>query len=290
MIATKITASDAIAPNGARALDEIGPCLPCALICSVVLHGRRPGSVTRPESRRPRPPSPCPWSSSEPAGRGPVPARSSRQRVASVSSSGSPSSRVASCTRAATLTGSPITPNSVSSPPPIVPTSTRPELIPIPIRQRSPKCDSTAASMSAAAASARSAWSGRGSGRRRRRAARLPAACSRGRRAPSGSARPRRRTRSGRRPPRARWSGRAKRREAADVDEQHRDHRPLGLDARRSSRRSPALRSHSETRARAASSPRRLPRSSAPSASRSTSSRSRAAKRSSVRAASYLRR
>ena len=46
----------------------------------------------------------------------------------------------------------------------MVPTSTSPELIPIPMRQRSPKWDSTEASMSSAAASARSAWSGQRSG------------------------------------------------------------------------------------------------------------------------------
>ena len=64
--------------------------------------------------------------------------------MASVTSSGSPSSRVASCTRAATFTGSPITPSSTKPPPPMVPTSTSPELTPIPMRQRSPKWDSTA--------------------------------------------------------------------------------------------------------------------------------------------------
>ena len=104
----------------------------------------------------------------------------------------------------------------------------------------------------------------------------------RARRAPSGSARPRRRTRSGTSTASRAVERSAKRREAADVDEEDRDHRPLGLDAR--AHQSTLRRAEPQaTRARAAGSRVTTARSSRSSAPRSTSSRSRAPKRSSVR-------
>ena len=67
-----------------------------------------------------------------PRGTSSFPSSDRKQRVASVSSTTSPVSLVRLPTRAATLTGSPITANSSLPPPPTEPTTTEPELTPIP--------------------------------------------------------------------------------------------------------------------------------------------------------------